>query len=50
MAQAGGAGAPAFLSTHPSHGDRIDELESRMARAMSLYEQARRAGRRPDCR
>ena len=50
MARAGGDGLPGFLSTHPSHGDRIEELRDRMPRAVDLYRQARAAGRRPDCR
>lgn len=45
----GGNGAPEFLSTHPAHGSRIEELERRMPAAMALYEKARAAGRRPAC-
>ena len=40
---------PEFLSTHPSHGSRIDELRERMPRAMKLYRQARAQGKRPNC-
>ncbi len=38
-----------FLSTHPSHGSRIADLEARMPHALSLYEEAKAAGRRPRC-
>ena len=41
MAQAGGSGGPGFLSTHPSAGDRIGQLQAAMPRVMPLYEQAR---------
>lgn len=49
MEKAGGARPPDFLSTHPSGTRRIAELEGRMSHATSLYNQARGAGRRPDC-
>lgn len=49
MAKAGGERPPDFLSTHPSGNTRIGELEARMASALKLYEEARAAGRRPDC-
>jgi predicted Zn-dependent protease len=49
MGAAGGAGAPGFLSTHPSHGARINDLGERMPRAVEDYRRAQRAGRRPDC-
>ena len=42
MAQAGGAGGPGFLSTHPSSGDRMAALQNAMPRVLPLYEQARR--------
>ncbi len=43
-------GEPAeFLSTHPSHATRIQELQQRMPQAMELYQQAQAAGRRPQC-
>jgi predicted Zn-dependent protease len=34
----GGAEPPAFLSTHPSHGDRIARLRARMPEALKIYE------------
>ncbi|MEX0430975.1 M48 family metallopeptidase [Spiribacter insolitus] len=50
MAKASGNGPPAFLSTHPSRNQRIEDLQAAMPRALYLYEQALEAGRRPDCR
>lgn len=40
---------PVWLSTHPSHGQRIGGLESHMSEALALYEQARAAGKQPSC-
>lgn len=34
----GGAQGPAFLSTHPSHGDRIARLQKEMPAALKIYE------------
>jgi predicted Zn-dependent protease len=50
MAAEGGAGTPAFLSTHPPHGQRIERLRGHMPVALDLYAEARRNGRRPRCR
>lgn len=41
MAAQGGAQPPAFLSTHPAHGDRIAQLQAMMPEALAAYEQAR---------
>ena len=42
MAQAGGgAGGPAFLSTHPSGPERIQQLQANVPKVQSLYERAR---------
>jgi predicted Zn-dependent protease len=41
MDRAGGAGPPEFLSTHPSHGTRIQQLQTWMPKAMEEYERAR---------
>ncbi|MBB86042.1 M48 family metallopeptidase [Abyssibacter sp.] len=49
MSQAGGGKPPEFLSTHPSHTTRIGDLSKRLQTAMPLYEQAKRAGKRPGC-
>jgi len=40
MAQAGGSQPPEFMSTHPSHGTRIKQLEEWMPEALSYYEQS----------
>jgi predicted Zn-dependent protease len=50
MERQGGGSPPEFLSTHPSESSRIARLEQGMREVMPLYEQARNAGRRPDCR
>ncbi len=50
MAAAGNGAPPEFLSTHPSHGRRTDDLNERMERAMALYREAQQQGRAPDCR
>lgn len=49
MAQAGGGQPLEFLSTHPSHETRQDELAAAMEGALSVYREARAQGRRPDC-
>lgn len=38
MAVQGGGQPPQFLSTHPSHGDRIQRLQEKMPQAMTAYE------------
>ncbi len=40
MARTGGAQPPVFLSTHPSHATRIEDLEKRMPGAVALFEAA----------
>ena len=49
MAQAGGAEPPEFLSTHPSHGTRMQDLAQRMPSALARSDDARRRGVRPAC-
>ncbi|MGI9335618.1 MAG: M48 family metallopeptidase [Gammaproteobacteria bacterium] len=49
MEAAGGGQPPEFMSTHPSHGTRIDDLDANMGPAIRLYEQARAAGKKPRC-
>lgn len=49
MRRAGGAKPPELLSTHPAEETRIRDLEARMGHAMQLYQEARAAGKRPDC-
>ena len=49
MASQSQGAPPEFLSTHPAHGTRIQNLQGRMNQVVPLYEQARSAGRRPNC-
>ncbi|BBL71904.1 M48 family metallopeptidase [Methylogaea oryzae] len=49
MDKAGGAQPVEFLSTHPSHGTRIQALQQRLPQATALQQQALAAGRRPNC-
>ncbi|GAA3910748.1 M48 family metallopeptidase [Halomonas cibimaris] len=49
MQRAGGNAPPAWMSTHPSQGQRISGLEASMPRALDAYQSARSAGRTPDC-
>ena len=42
MLNANGNGSPSFLSTHPSGGNRIQELEANLPKVQHLYEQAKR--------
>ncbi|HYE97339.1 MAG TPA: M48 family metallopeptidase, partial [Planctomycetota bacterium] len=37
MAKAGGGQPPEFLSTHPSHETRIEDLQAKMDKALALY-------------
>ena len=50
MEEAAGEQPPEFLSTHPSHGSRLDILSEGMDAAVARWREARAAGRRPDCR
>lgn len=50
MAQASQGEQPAeFLSTHPSHETRIDDLRANLPKAMTIMRQAHAAGKNPDC-
>jgi predicted Zn-dependent protease len=49
MSQLGGARPPAILSDHPSDAARIQQLAARVPQDLPLYQQARAAGRRPQC-
>ncbi|MBI2900623.1 MAG: M48 family metallopeptidase [Planctomycetes bacterium] len=40
MEQLGGGGTPEFLSTHPSHGTRIENMKKWMPKALEYYEAA----------
>lgn len=49
MAKGGGGEQPEFLSTHPSHDTRIQDLSQRIPQTLPLYEKARQSGRAPRC-
>lgn len=49
MAAVGDGQPPAFLSTHPSHDNRMEELAEDMAAAQAEYRRAVAAGRVPKC-
>ncbi|MDO9104840.1 MAG: M48 family metallopeptidase [Methylovulum sp.] len=50
MEQASQGRQPAeFMSTHPSHATRIQDLEQHMPQAMAQFQQAQAAGRQPHC-
>jgi predicted Zn-dependent protease len=44
-----GKGNVEFLSTHPSHATRIQDLEQHMPQAMGLFQQAQAMGKQPHC-
>jgi predicted Zn-dependent protease len=44
MENAGGAQPPEFLSSHPSHGTRIQQLEAEMPKALEEYNKSSHAG------
>jgi predicted Zn-dependent protease len=47
MERANDSEPPEFLSTHPSHNTRINDLNQAMNNALSLFQQAQSTGRRP---
>ncbi len=49
MAEANGAAAPEFLSTHPAPTTRIRQLNAQMPKAMNIYRDAIAKGRSPGC-
>ncbi|WP_338115160.1 M48 family metalloprotease [Thiocapsa imhoffii] len=49
MAAAGGSQPPAFLSTHPAHNTRMEQLAAGLEQAVEIHRQARAAGRMPVC-
>lgn len=50
MAQASQGNQPVeFLSTHPSHASRIQDLQARLPQAQQLQQQAKAAGKNPRC-
>ncbi|MBW8192380.1 M48 family metallopeptidase [Neiella marina] len=48
-AASGGNQPPEFMSTHPSHETRINDLTAGLVQFEPLYEQAKMAGKRPNC-
>lgn len=46
---AGGGQPPEWLSTHPAHETRIERLRDNLPVALELYQEARAAGRSPEC-
>lgn len=50
MSKDGGKQPPEFMSTHPAHGTRIEQLNGAMPQALALYQQAQTAGKRPVCK
>ncbi len=49
MGKGGGGQPPEFMSTHPSHSTRISDLQERMEKAMTHYDQARIQKKTPNC-
>lgn len=50
MGKDGGKQPPQFLSTHPSHATRIDQLKAAIPGVQGSYQQAKAAGKRPGCK
>ena len=50
MSKSGGQKPPEMLSTHPSDETRIGHLNQRLSVALPLYQQAKAAGKSPQCR
>ena len=46
MEHTGGSQPPEFLSSHPSHGTRIQQLEAEMPKAMEEYNKSPKANER----
>lgn len=49
MAKAGNGQPPEFMSTHPSHETRIENLKAHMKEAVQIYEQKKESGETPNC-
>jgi predicted Zn-dependent protease len=49
MSEASGGAPPEFLSTHPAHGTRIQNLTEGLPQAKSIQQEAISQGRRPQC-
>jgi predicted Zn-dependent protease len=50
MGAQGGSKPPAFLSTHPSSGNRANALNKQAQQLLPVYQQARASGHAPNCR
>jgi len=50
MGAQGGSKPPAFLSTHPSSGNRAQALDRQAQQLMSVYQRARASGHAPNCK
>lgn len=50
MSKQTGHGPPEFLSTHPSHSTRIEQLQAKMDSALQVYEKSRSMGKVPACK
>lgn len=51
MTQASQSAQPVeFLSTHPSHATRIDDLQAQLPKTMKMMQQAHAAGKQPNCK
>lgn len=50
MGAQGGKRPPEFLLTHPSSETRIENLKSHMPEALFLFQQAKAAGHKPQCK
>jgi predicted Zn-dependent protease len=49
MAEKNKGGPPEFLSTHPSSDTRIDDLIAELPEALARYNEAKAAGKNPQC-
>ncbi len=50
MGKAGGETPPEFMSTHPAHKTRIDDLLKQMPKALQLRAEAQAKGKNPQCK
>jgi predicted Zn-dependent protease len=50
MGAQGGSKPPAFLSTHPSSGNRAQALDRQAQQLLPTWQQARASGRAPNCK
>lgn len=49
MAAIGGDKPPEFASTHPADSTRIEQIQRRLPQDLPVFQQARAAGKRPNC-